>query len=38
MLALLGAFDPAAGLPRPYYLVLMALAGVGVVLTDDVPR
>ena len=33
MLALLGAFDPAAGLSRPYYLVLMALAGVGVVLT-----
>ena len=33
MLALLGAFDPAPGLSRPYYLVLMALAGVGVVLT-----
>ncbi len=33
MLALLGAFDPAPGLSRPYYLVLMVLAGVGVVLT-----
>jgi NADH-quinone oxidoreductase subunit M len=33
MLTLLGAFDPAAGLDRGYYLVLMALAGVGVVLT-----
>jgi NADH-quinone oxidoreductase subunit M len=33
MLALLGAFDPAPGLSRPYYLVLMALAGIGVVLT-----
>ena len=33
MLVLLGAFDPAPGLSRPYYLVLMALAGVGVVLT-----
>jgi NADH-quinone oxidoreductase subunit M len=33
MLVLLGAFDPAAGLPRGYYLVLMALGGVGVVLT-----
>jgi NADH-quinone oxidoreductase subunit M len=33
MLTLLGAFDPAAGLDRGYYLVLMALAGIGVVLT-----
>jgi NADH-quinone oxidoreductase subunit M len=33
MLTLLGAFDPAAGLNRGYYLVLMSLAGVGVVLT-----
>jgi NADH-quinone oxidoreductase subunit M len=33
MLTLLGAFDPAAGLDRGYYLVLMALSGVGVVLT-----
>jgi NADH-quinone oxidoreductase subunit M len=33
MMTLLGAFDPAAGLNRGYYLVLMALAGVGVVLT-----
>jgi NADH-quinone oxidoreductase subunit M len=33
MLTLLGAFDPAAGLDRGYYLVLMSLAGVGVVLT-----
>lgn len=33
MLALLAAFDPAAGLPSSTYLVLMALAGVGVVLT-----
>ena len=33
MLVLLGAFDPAAGLSRPYFLVLMAVAGVGVVLT-----
>ena len=33
MLALLGAFQPAPGLTRGYYLVLMALAGVGVVLT-----
>jgi NADH-quinone oxidoreductase subunit M len=33
MLVLLGAFDPAPGLNRPYYLVLMALAGLGVVLT-----
>jgi NADH-quinone oxidoreductase subunit M len=33
MLALLGAFDPAPGLNRGYYLTLMALAGVGLVLT-----
>jgi NADH-quinone oxidoreductase subunit M len=33
MLVLLGAFDPADGLNRPYFLVLMALAGLGVVLT-----
>ncbi|MBA2769963.1 MAG: NADH-quinone oxidoreductase subunit M [Sporichthyaceae bacterium] len=33
MLVLLGAFDPADPLPRGYYLVLMAVAGVGVVLT-----
>ena len=33
MLVLLGAYDPAPGLPRGYYLVLMVLAGVGVVLT-----
>jgi NADH-quinone oxidoreductase subunit M len=33
MLALFGAFDPATGLNRPYYLVLMALAGLGLVLT-----
>ena len=33
MLVLLGAFDPADRLPRGYYLVLMAVAGVGVVLT-----
>jgi NADH-quinone oxidoreductase subunit M len=33
MLTLLGAFDPAPGLDRGYFLLLMALAGVGVVLT-----
>jgi NADH-quinone oxidoreductase subunit M len=33
MLALLGAFRPAAALDRPYFLVLMAVAGVGAVLT-----
>jgi NADH-quinone oxidoreductase subunit M len=33
MLVLLGAYDPASALPRGYYLVLMVLAGVGVVLT-----
>jgi NADH-quinone oxidoreductase subunit M len=31
MLALLGAFDPAPGLSRAYYLVLMVLAGIGFV-------
>jgi NADH-quinone oxidoreductase subunit M len=33
MLTLLGAFDPAPQLNRGYYLVLMAVAGVGLVLT-----
>ena len=33
MLALLGAFDPHPELARTTYLVLMAVAGVGVVLT-----
>ena len=33
MLALLGAFDPDPALHRGYFLVLMALAGLGVVLT-----
>jgi NADH-quinone oxidoreductase subunit M len=33
MLVLLGAYDPAPALSRPYYLVLMVLAGVGVVIT-----
>ncbi len=33
MLVLLGAYDPDPALPRGYYLVLMAVAGVGVVLT-----
>ena len=33
MLVLLGAFDPAPALNRPYFLVLMVLAGLGVVLT-----
>ena len=33
MLVLLGAFEPAAALPRGYYLLLMVLAGLGVVLT-----
>ena len=32
-LTLLGAFQPAPGLDRGYYLLLMAVAGVGVVLT-----
>jgi NADH-quinone oxidoreductase subunit M len=33
MLAMLSAFSPAARLPGSTYLVLMALAGIGVVLT-----
>ncbi|MEV8637361.1 NADH-quinone oxidoreductase subunit M [Streptosporangium sp. NPDC051023] len=33
MLALLGAFEPATGLPRPLYLVFMAIGGIGTVLT-----
>ena len=33
MMVLLGAFDPAPELSRGYYLLLMALAGLGVVLT-----
>jgi NADH-quinone oxidoreductase subunit M len=33
MLTLLGAFDPAPGLDRGYYLLLMTVAGLGVVLT-----
>jgi NADH-quinone oxidoreductase subunit M len=33
MLAMLGAFHPAAALARPLFLVLMAVAGVGTVLT-----
>jgi NADH-quinone oxidoreductase subunit M len=33
MLAMLGAFHPAATLVRPLFLVLMALAGAGTVLT-----
>ncbi|MFB9253229.1 NuoM family protein [Sphaerisporangium melleum] len=33
MLALLGAFQPAAGLSRPLFLVFMAVGGVGTVLT-----
>lgn len=33
MLVLLGAFDPAPGLERTYFRVLMVLAGLGVVLT-----
>jgi len=33
MLTLLGAFDPAAGLSRPVFLVCMALGGLGAVLT-----
>jgi NADH-quinone oxidoreductase subunit M len=33
MLVLLGAFQPSDALPRPYYLVLMALGGLGIVLT-----
>jgi NADH-quinone oxidoreductase subunit M len=33
MLALLGAYDPASALPRGLFLALMAVAGVGAVLT-----
>ena len=33
MLAMLGAWSPAAALSRPLFLVLMALAGLGTVLT-----
>jgi NADH-quinone oxidoreductase subunit M len=33
MLALLGAFQPAAGLSRPLFLVFMAVGGIGTVLT-----
>ncbi|MEV5412327.1 NADH-quinone oxidoreductase subunit M [Thermopolyspora sp. NPDC052614] len=33
MLALLGAFQPAPGLPRPLYLAFMALGGLGTLLT-----
>jgi NADH-quinone oxidoreductase subunit M len=33
MLAMLGAYHPAAGLSRPLFLVFMAIAGVGTVLT-----
>ncbi|GLX09409.1 NADH-quinone oxidoreductase subunit M [Microbispora sp. NBRC 16548] len=33
MLALLGAFRPAAGLSRPLFLVFMAVGGLGAVLT-----
>ncbi|GLW08768.1 NADH-quinone oxidoreductase subunit M [Microtetraspora sp. NBRC 13810] len=33
MLALFGAFQPAAGLSRPLYLTFMAVGGVGTVLT-----
>jgi len=33
MLAMFGAFDPAAALDRPLYLVFMSLAGVGTLLT-----
>jgi NADH-quinone oxidoreductase subunit M len=33
MLTLLGAFDPAAGLPRTTYLVCMVIGGIGAVLT-----
>jgi NADH-quinone oxidoreductase subunit M len=33
MLAMLGAFHPGAALARPLFLVLMAVAGVGTVLT-----
>lgn len=33
VLALLGAYEPAAALDRPLFLVLMAVAGLGTVLT-----
>ncbi|WP_157248902.1 complex I subunit 4 family protein [Nonomuraea typhae] len=33
MLALLGAFDPAAGLPRSLFLTFMVIGGLGAVLT-----
>ncbi|CAM4216812.1 NuoM family protein [Kibdelosporangium persicum] len=33
MLAMLAAFDPAAGLNRPLYLVFMVVAGLGALLT-----
>ncbi|MEU7893424.1 NADH-quinone oxidoreductase subunit M [Nonomuraea sp. NPDC049152] len=33
MLALLGAFQPAPGLPRPLFLAFMAIGGLGAVLT-----
>jgi NADH-quinone oxidoreductase subunit M len=33
VLTLFGAFDPAAVLHRPYFLVLMAIGGVGTLLT-----
>ncbi|HEX6446068.1 MAG TPA: NADH-quinone oxidoreductase subunit M [Streptosporangiales bacterium] len=33
MLALLGAWQPAAGLPRPVYLAYLAIAGLGSLLT-----
>ncbi len=33
MLVLLGAYDPAASLPRATYLVFMVVAGIGTVLT-----
>jgi NADH-quinone oxidoreductase subunit M len=33
MLTLLGAFDPADGLPRPTYLVCMVAGGIGAILT-----
>ncbi|MFW6720969.1 complex I subunit 4 family protein [Streptomyces sp. MAR4 CNY-716] len=33
MLAMFAAYDPATGLPRPAYLVFMAVAGFGTLLT-----
>ncbi|MCG5220691.1 NADH-quinone oxidoreductase subunit M [Streptosporangium sp. KLBMP 9127] len=33
MLALLGAYEPGAGLSRPLYLTFMAIGGIGTVLT-----